>query len=91
MSFAVYAKQKAIEETPSIVHVDNTCRIQTVTKEQNKNYYTLILEFYKKTNIPILLNTSYNLAGCPVVEELENAIDIANNSQFKYIYNPDYI
>ena len=88
MSFAVYAKEKTIKETPSIVHVDNTCRIQTVTKEQNKNYYNLIFKFYEKTNVPILLNTSYNLAGSPIVQELENAIELTNNSEFKYIYNP---
>lgn len=88
MSFAVDAKQQAIEKTPSIVHVDNTCRIQTVTKEQNKNYYNLILKFYEKTNVPILLNTSYNLVGFPIVEELKDAIDISNTSEFKYIYNP---
>jgi len=88
MSFAVDAKEKAIKETPSIVHVDNTCRIQTVTEEQNKNYYNLINEFYKKTNVPLLLNTSYNLAGYPIVEELKDALILTQESEFKYIYNP---
>lgn len=89
MSFAVDAKQQAIEKTPSIVHVDNTCRIQTVTKEQNLNYYNLINEFYKKTNVPILLNTSFNLAGLPIVETLEQACWTCNNSEFKYLYTPE--
>jgi len=88
MSFAVDAKQQAIEKIPSIVHVDNTCRIQTVTKKQNLNYYNLILEFYKKTNVPVLLNTSFNLAGMPIVEDLEKAIWTCNASEFKYLYTP---
>jgi carbamoyltransferase len=89
MSFAVDAKQQAIERIPSIVHVDKTCRIQTVTKEQNFNYYNLILEFYNKTKVPVLLNTSFNLAGFPIVEELEQAILICKNSEFKYLYLPN--
>jgi carbamoyltransferase len=89
MSFAIDAKQKAIEEIPSIVHVDNTCRVQTVTKEQNFHYYNLINEFYKKTNVPILLNTSFNLAGMPIVETLEQALLVHDNSEFKYLYLPN--
>ena len=88
MSFAVDAKQQAIEKIPSIVHVDNTCRIQTVTKEQNFNYYNLIFEFYKKTEVPVLLNTSFNLAGFPIVETLEQAKYVCNVSEFKYLYTP---
>jgi len=89
MSFAVDAKEKAIQEIPSIVHVDNTCRIQTVTKEQNLFYYNLINEFYKKTKVPVLLNTSFNLAGFPIVETLEQAKLVCNNSEFKYLYLPN--
>lgn len=88
MSFAVEAKQKAIDIIPAIVHVDNTCRIQTVTKEQNLNYYNLINEFYKITNVPVLLNTSFNLSGYAIVETMEQAIWVCKNSEFKYIYTP---
>jgi len=89
MSFAVDAKQQAIEKIPSIVHVDNTCRIQTVTQEQNLNYYNLILEFYKKTDVPVLLNTSFNLAGFPIVETFEQAKFVCEISEFKYLYIPN--
>jgi carbamoyltransferase len=88
MSFAVEAKQQAIEKIPSIVHVDNTCRIQTVTQEQNYNYYNLILEFYKITNVPVLLNTSFNLVKFPIVETYEQAIFFCSISEFKYLYTP---
>ena len=58
MSFAVNCKQKAIDEVPGIVHVDNTCRVQTLTKEQNIFYYELLEEWYRQTKCPLLLNTS---------------------------------
>jgi carbamoyltransferase len=88
MSFAVEAKEKALNEIPSIVHVDNTCRVQTLTENDNKNYYNLIKCFFKYTNVPVLLNTSFNLAGFPIVENeffLENTV---KKSEFKYIYKP---
>lgn len=89
MSFAVDAKQQAIEKIPSIVHVDNTCRIQTVTKEQNLNYYNLIFKFYEKTEVPVLLNTSFNLATFPIVETFEQAKYVCTVSEFKYLYLPN--
>ena len=91
MSFAVEAKEKAIKEVPSIVHVDNTCRIQTLTKKDNKNYYDLIKCFFKKTNVPMLLNTSFNLAGFPIVENEEFLKFTVENSKFKYVYKPKSI
>ena len=47
MSFAIQCKEKAHKDIPSLVHADNTCRMQTVTEEQNKNYYNLIKGFYE--------------------------------------------
>ena len=80
MSYAIPAKQKAKDEVPGIIQVDGTCRIQTVTKEQNKHFYELIEEFYKQTGVPILFNTSFNLAGEPLVETLEDAKDTVKRS-----------
>jgi carbamoyltransferase len=76
MSFAVDAKEKTKNIIPSIVHVDGTCRIQTLDKKFNSNYYDLINLFYKETGVPILLNTSFNLAGFPIPEKLEEAVRI---------------
>ncbi len=56
----VQAKKLAKETVPSVVHVDNTCRVQTVSKEDNLHFYSLISEFYKLTGVPIILNTSFN-------------------------------
>jgi carbamoyltransferase len=89
MNFAVDAKEKTKDLIPSIIHVDGTCRIQTVTKEQNLNYYKLIEKFYEVTQVPVLLNTSFNLAGFPIVETYQQAILTLENLEFKYMYKPE--
>lgn len=76
---------------PSIVHVDKTCRIQTVSKE-NGFLYDLLLRFYKKTGSPILLNTSFNLAGKPLIQTKENALDFIDEvdcTEFGGVYFVD--
>ena len=88
MSFAIDAKQKAIDEVPACVHADNTCRFQTLKREQNPHYYDLIKLFYDKTKVPLLLNTSFNLAGYPLVESAEDASWTLKNSELKNIYIP---
>lgn len=58
---------------PSITHVDYSARIQTVHKETNPRYYELISEFHKKTDVPVLINTSFNVRGEPIVCTPEDA------------------
>jgi len=70
--------------------VDGTCRIQTVTEEQNHHFYNLITEFYKVTGVPILFNTSFNLGGDPLVETLEDAVNTLACSEIEYLYLPEY-
>lgn len=89
MMYAVKCQPGVEDKVPSIIHVDGTCRIQTVTKEQNKFYYELIEQFYKKTGVPILFNTSFNLGGDPLVETLEDAIDTLRRSDMQYLYLPE--
>jgi len=79
-------KQEIIK---AITHVDGTCRIQTVTEEQNPHYYKLIQEFEKITGVPILFNTSFNLAGDPLVETIEDALETLLKSDIKYMYVPE--
>ena len=89
MMYAVELQDKAIGEIPAITHVDGTCRIQTVTKEQNENYYNLINEFYKLSGVPILFNTSFNLGGEPLVENLRDGIETLYKSKLEYMYLPE--
>ena len=60
-------------EIPAVTHVDYSARIQTVDKETNKKYFELIEKFKKKTNCPILVNTSFNVRGEPIVNTPLNA------------------
>ena len=77
------------EKIPSVIHVDNTCRIQTVTKEQNEHYYNLIDAFDKITDVPILFNTSFNLGGDPLVETIEDAVNTLEKSDIEWMYLPE--
>ena len=70
----VNSKQIAKKIVPSVVHVDNTCRVQTVSKIDNYHYYNLISEFNKITGVPILLNTSFN-ENEPIVLTPHHAFD----------------
>jgi carbamoyltransferase len=89
MMYAVNCKDGVEDKIPSIIHVDNTCRIQTVSEEENKNYYNLIKEFNLITGVPILFNTSFNLGGDPLVETIEDALHTLRNSDLKYLYLPE--
>ena len=60
---------------PAITHVDYSARIQTVHKETNLKYYNLINEFKKLTNCPVLVNTSFNVRGEPIVCSIEDAFN----------------
>jgi len=89
MMYAVNVRPDKVDLIPSITHVDNTCRVQTVNINDNQNYYNLINAFYKKTQVPILFNTSFNLAGDPLVENLVDAVSTMMNSDINYLYLPE--
>ena len=89
MMYAVNVLPNKINKIPAVTHVDNTCRVQTVTEVQNKNYYNLINEFYKQTGVPMLLNTSFNLAGEPLVETMMDALTTLRLSDIEYLYLPE--
>jgi len=89
MSYAVKVKEDKILKIPGITHIDKTCRIQTLKKEQNIHFYNLINAFYKLTNIPILLNTSFNVAGEPLVNSVKDALDCSHQNNFRLVYFPE--
>jgi len=90
MMYAVNCQPGIEEKIPSIIHIDGTCRIQTVTAEQNQHYYSLINEFYNTTGCPIIFNTSFNLGGDPLVETLFDAVETLQKSKIEYLYLPEY-
>jgi carbamoyltransferase len=79
------------DEIQSAIHVDNTCRPQTVNKEDNPRYWRLIDEFHKLTSIPAILNTSFNLNTQPIVNTPEQAVQTLLNSGLEGLAIGDYL
>ena len=63
------------EKIPSVVHVDGTSRVQTVTKDQHPGLYRVLNKFYLQTGVPVLLNTSLNIKGQPLINDMKDVID----------------
>jgi len=71
---------------PGVVHVDDTGRFQTVTSEDNGRLYHLVQKFYEKTGVPIILNTSFNIAGEPIVETPLDALNTFLSTGIDYCF-----
>jgi carbamoyltransferase len=67
MEQVYFVKKDKRKIIPAVTHNDGTGRLQTVSKKLNPTYYRLIEEFEKKTGIPVILNTSFNVQGEPIV------------------------
>lgn len=74
MEKAIMVKNDWKKKIPAVTHIDGTARVQTVFKNYNSKFYDLINEFYKLTNVPLLVNTSFNLNGEPIVENPSDAV-----------------
>lgn len=74
MLFTAKVRDEKIKEIPSACHVDGTARVQTITKEDDSFLYNLLLSFKQKTGHSLLINTSFNLAGKPIVESPTDAV-----------------
>ena len=72
-------------EIPAVTHVDYSARIQTVNKETNKSYYDLISKFKEKTGCPVLVNTSFNVRGEPIVSTPTNAFNCFMGTDLDYL------
>ena len=67
-------QQFLCKKIPAAVHIDNTSRVQTVSKKFNKKFYNLIKNLKMKTGVPVVINTSFNLKGQPIVETPRDAL-----------------
>ena len=76
---------KQPDRIPAVTHVDGTGRLQTVSKQANPLYYDLINEFYKITNVPVVINTSMNVMGEPIVNTPEQAHNMLKKTDMDYI------
>jgi carbamoyltransferase len=83
MQYAVKCKKPEI--VPSVVHVDGTSRVQTVNRNQHRGLWRVLNKFYQETGVPLLLNTSLNIKGQPLLN------DIADINLWKSIYKSDIL
>jgi carbamoyltransferase len=73
-------KEKYKSKIPAITHIDGTARLQTVTKHQNELIYTLLSKLENRGHIPVLLNTSFNIQGNPILNRYADAILIRDTT-----------
>lgn len=90
MQFCPKVREEWREKLISITHIDGTARVQTVTKEQNEWLYNLITEFEKVSGIGVLLNTSFNVNGKPILSSYSDAIEVFRNTQMDRLILDDY-
>jgi carbamoyltransferase len=76
MERALKFKEEVKHQIPGVVHIDGTGRLQSVRYDYNPKYYNLIKAFHELTGIPILLNTSFNVMGKPIIHSIEDAIAV---------------
>ena len=75
----------------AITHIDKTARVQSVTKKYNERFYNIIEEFYKITNVPVVINTSFNTKGEPIVCTPLEAIECFEKMNFDYLALGNYL
>lgn len=75
----------------AVNHIDNTGRLQTVSKKSNEHFYNLINEFYKLTDVPVLLNTSFNVMGKPIVNSVNDMAAVFATSGIDILVINDHV
>ena len=85
MLIATEVKKNMKKSISATVHVDNTCRVQTVNINSNKKFYHLLEKVNEKTNVPVLLNTSFNIKGQPIVNSPDDAIECLLKYKIDYL------
>ena len=70
---------------PAVTHVDYSARVQSVNKNTNKRYYDLIKKFKEKTSCPVLVNTSFNVRGEPIVNTPTDAFNCFMGTELDYL------
>jgi carbamoyltransferase len=91
MERALLFRKEVRSRVPAVVHVDGTGRLQTVRREWNERYFDLLREFKALTGIPLLLNTSFNIMGKPMIHTVEDAISVFFTTGLDALVIGDYL
>lgn len=89
VTFETHEQQRGL--IPAVVHIDGSARIQTVSAKANPRYHALIERFFQETGVPVLLNTSFNRAGEPIVNSPDDAIGCLLRSGLDALVMGDYL
>lgn len=90
MSFCPRVKEEWREQLAAITHVDGTARVQTVTKDQNPFIYNLLTEYSVQKGVGVLVNTSFNVDGMPILSTIRDAFTILEKTQLDCLVLEDY-
>jgi carbamoyltransferase len=91
MTHNAVVKEEFKNDLDSIVHIDGTARLQTVTKDQNEFIYNLLTKLQEKNIIPVILNTSFNIQGKPILNRYSDALWIRDNTGLDKVITDKYI
>jgi carbamoyltransferase len=91
MERALKFRGEVVERVPAVVHVDRTGRLQTVRREWNPRFHRLLEAFHAHTGVPLLLNTSFNVMGKPIVHAVEDAIGVFMTSGLDALVIGDHL
>lgn len=91
MSFAPLVKEEFRTKLPSVTHADGSARLQTVTSESHQGFYDLLTEFGKISNTRVLLNTSFNIRGRPILSTISDALHVLDNTDMDYVVIENYL
>lgn len=92
MTFTFETTKEGAEQIPASIHpADKTARAQILEKSQNKDLWNLINLFYKKTKVPALLNTSFNLHGYPIVNSIFDAKHVFEKSDLEVLWLKNHL
>src|SRR6266545_3069948 len=89
LTFAVLPEKRSV--IAAVTHADNTARVQTVTRDANPRYHKLISEFGKRTGVPVIMNTSFNLKGEPIVCAPKDAVRTFYSSGLDFLVLGNYV
>ena len=91
MSFSPIVREEYREKLISITHADNTSRLQTVTIKQHKLFYEILTVMKKVGKVPVILNTSFNIKGKPILTTYEDAFHVLKETELDFLVTENFI
>lgn len=91
MSYCAKVREEYREQLKAITHIDGTARLQTITKNQNEYIYNILTDFEKISGLGVLLNTSFNINGRPLINTYKDAMMMLDHNNLDYLFTDQFI